>query len=992
MKILQNRYELGEKIGEGAMGEVYEAFDTKTERHVALKLLPADSLKGPRRARFQREARTIARLEHTFVVPLYDFHLPDNPNEQPFLVMRYMTGGTLADKIRQGRLPSDEVVQITRRIGQALDAAHKKKLVHRDIKPGNILLDDDGYAYLADFGIVKDSESKESLTSDGQPGTAPYMSPEQLGDGKLDGRSDIYALGVVVFEMLTGSLPFGGSLSMIVQGHMHEPVPSVFTFVDDLPDEVDEPLRKAMAKDPADRFSKASHLADLLEAALQSPTAYLTSRDALIRIQEETFATETDSADDFGSDVSFSNAEVSDTKRTPTMPDTVETQSHRRWQLIAGGLGLILVIIFALFVGSRWGQSARVTPDANVAVVAPTERLAATNTPRPPTPIANVILVLQPHDSAVWRNESNNLEKLPENGRIPFLNAVLFQTGQGAIELLLPNFTRVILDANTTLRLVTAVDENNSQVELLQGRVLVKSDHTVHIYHADGYQADLVAGIIGVEFNQTVGSWEVDCLAGTCQLGQANQPEPIALLDGQSAQLAEDVALIPVNTQLSRIAAYNNLDASIILPTLTATASATPTHTATPTPTSSSTPIRTSDPEFWGPETIVLGTSAGGRQIEVVRFGSGPEKLLMVGGIHSGYAPNTVVLPQQLIDYFEDNLSDVPEELTVYILPNLSPDADVSPGTVAGRLNANGVDLNRNWDCRWEPNPEVLGQVVEGGGGTAVFSEPETQLLQNFIEEISPEAVLFWGARRSDNGLAAPGACDTVSEVSATLVHYYAIAAGHEFIARPEVEANPDLAGDVSNWLDREGIPAVFVLLPGFLEVDFERELAGVESLFTAVANPAKIQQTPTPESCPEPVNPAWAALYASVRFQLGCAQSGVTQPMSVWQQFENGRMLWRKDTNTVYVLYNDYTSAAFVVDEPWLEGFQVSDLIKGANGYVYDSNTAVAAKLGDPEDQERAATDVTVQDFSKGFIISWQDETIQTNIIFLEASEWQTP
>ncbi|MCA9920275.1 MAG: serine/threonine protein kinase, partial [Anaerolineales bacterium] len=293
MTKLQNRYELGKKIGEGAMGEVYEAFDTQTERTVAIKMLPAKVALPRRQERFKREARTVAKLEHPFVVPLYDFSLSEeDQDDPPFLVMRYMMGGSLADKIQQGRLPRDEVITITRRIGQALDEAHKQGLVHRDIKPANILLDQNGYAYLADFGIVKDSGSDERLTGDGQPGTAPYMSPEQVMGQELDGRSDIYALGVVVFEMLTGTLPFGGNnLALIFQGHVNEPVPSVFSRVDDLPDEVDEILHKAMAKKPADRFRKAEHLAHLLEAALQSPTAYMTSRDELVRTLEETFDT-----------------------------------------------------------------------------------------------------------------------------------------------------------------------------------------------------------------------------------------------------------------------------------------------------------------------------------------------------------------------------------------------------------------------------------------------------------------------------------------------------------------------------------------------------------------------------------------------------------------------------------------------------------------------------------------------------------------------------
>ncbi|MBK7894242.1 MAG: protein kinase [Anaerolineaceae bacterium] len=816
------------------------------------------------------------------------------------------------------------------------------------------------------------------------------MSPEQIMGEELDGRSDIYALGVMVFEMLTGTLPYGGNnLALIFQGHLNEPIPSVFSRVDDLPDEVDEILQKAMAKKPVDRFRKAEHLAHSLEAALQSPTAYMTSRDALVRTQEEMFNTPVGLGAN-PNDPSGANWPLSDTKRTPELPATVDAQAHRRWQWLAGGLGVALVIVLGLFIGSRLGSPGSATPTVDLAQVVPTTSPQETETSRPPTPIANAILALQSHESAVWQ-DGGSPEQFPQDGRIPFLNPVLFRTGQGAIELLLPNFTRIFLDANTTVYVETAVNDEPVRLELQHGRVLVKSENAVQVYHADGYQALLLDGIMGVQFTPADEQWKIDCLSGLCQLAQNAQAEPLELAQGESAYLIADEEPVLENTAYSSIVAYNSLDASIILPTLTPTASATPTSTATPTPTSSSTPTREIDPDSLGPEIIVLGPSAGGRDIEVVRFGNGPEVLLMVGGIHYGYAPNTVVVAQLLIDYFEDNLLEVPQELTLYIIPNLSPDARVDPGKVTGRLNGNGVDLNRNWDCRWERSPAILGQIVQGGGGTEVFSEPETQLLKNFIEENEPAAVLFWGAR-SGAGSVAPGACEPVSQVSAPLTHYYAIPAEHEYFTNPEVVSNADLAGDVSNWLDSIGVPAIFVLLPGFLEVDFERELAGVEGLFTAVAQPAKIQQTPTPVSCPDPVNPAWAALHATYRFQLGCAQSGVIQPLSVWQEFANGRMLWRKDTDTVYVLYNDRTLDTFVVNDPGLEGFQVSELIKGAIGYVYDNETAVATKLGAPLDQEQQAADVAIQTFRKGFIISWQDEGTQINLIFLDEGEWRIP
>ncbi|MCA9946222.1 MAG: protein kinase, partial [Anaerolineales bacterium] len=817
------RYIIGDSIGRGAMGEVFKAYDTQTERDVAIKMLPAHNLQGEYLKRFKLEARTVARLEHAFIVPLYDFSLPEG-DDPPFLVMRYMTGGTLAEKIRKGPMPGDEVYQITRRIASALDAAHERGLVHRDLKPGNILLDQNEYAYLADFGIVKDTKADESLTRGAQVGTSLYMSPEQIVGDELDHRSDIYALGVVVFEMLAGRPPFTGNMHTIFQGHLVEEIPRVYSFVDGVPFEVDDVLRKAMAKKPQDRYARASQMAKALEAALQSPSTFE-------RVQHDL----AEAAEDFEfKPLPEPDEDVPDTVRSATLPETVKSPQARYWQLLAGGLGLILVLVLGI-LGFNWLNRPDVTLTPDQTTV---QTISLQASPSPPSPIPDMILVLQTDSSAVWKN-GDTLEQLPENGRIPFRNPILVQSGQGRIELLLPNFVRIILDANTTLRVETAEnDEGDSVLELQKGRILVKSDTPVQIYHQEGFQADLIVGTIGIEVNQTATVWQVDCLTGMCRLSQeekedqeGQQADPVELIQGQSAKLSEDGDAEPMNTQLARIATYNSLDASIILPTATSTASPTVTASATATPPATSTPTSTLDPEFLGPETVVLGSSAGGKDIEVVRFGNGPEVVLLVGGIHYGYAPNTVVLAQGLIDYFEDNLTAVPPEVTLYIVPNLSPDTPVSAGTVTGRLNAHGVDINRNWDCRWEPNPEILSQVVEDGGGTAVFSEPETQLLKTFIEENEPEAVLFWGARRNTVGLVAPGACEERSLVSASLVHYYAIPTGYEFIPRPEVLADNTLAGDVSNWLDSQGIPAIFVLLPGFLEVNFERELAGVNSL-----------------------------------------------------------------------------------------------------------------------------------------------------------------
>ena len=190
------------------MATVYEAKDPRFDRVVAVKVLPREFMHDPEfRGRFTREAKTIAALEHPAIVPVYDFGEEDG---QPFLVMRLMRGGSLTEKMLAGPISIEETSQILKRIGSALDRAHSMGIVHRDMKPSNILFDEYGEAYLADFGIVQISSSTDALTVSGSlVGTPAYMSPEQVyGDKKLDGRSDIYALGVILFQMLTGTPPY----------------------------------------------------------------------------------------------------------------------------------------------------------------------------------------------------------------------------------------------------------------------------------------------------------------------------------------------------------------------------------------------------------------------------------------------------------------------------------------------------------------------------------------------------------------------------------------------------------------------------------------------------------------------------------------------------------------------------------------------------------------------------------------------------------------
>ena len=204
-----SHYEIKRELGRGGMAIVYLAYDERHEREVALKLLPIYLQQDPEfHARFQREVVTFAKLEHEAIIPLYDSGPGPQENTPPFLVMRYMKGGDLRDKVRSGPISLQAITPILTRIASALDFAHSKGVIHRDLKPSNILFDENGKAYLADFGITKlvDDQDRTKITMTGATfGTPAYMSPEQsLGDIKLDARTDIYSLGIVLFEMLTG--------------------------------------------------------------------------------------------------------------------------------------------------------------------------------------------------------------------------------------------------------------------------------------------------------------------------------------------------------------------------------------------------------------------------------------------------------------------------------------------------------------------------------------------------------------------------------------------------------------------------------------------------------------------------------------------------------------------------------------------------------------------------------------------------------------------
>lgn len=263
-------YRLRRLVGRGGMGDVYEAEDTVRERIVALKLM-SQTLSGDPvfRSRMQREARTAGRLHEPHVVPIHDFGEIDG---QLYVDMRLIDGKDLAGMLtRYGPLSPPRAVAIVRQIGAALDAAHAAGILHRDVKPENILVSADDFAYLVDFGIAS-ATSDEKLTQFGTTvGTAKYMAPERFGDSPVTHRADIYALACVLYECLTGSPPYTGDALSVMGAHVHQPIPRPSAARPSIPAAFDDVIARGMAKNPDDRYLTCGDLSSAGYAALAAP-------------------------------------------------------------------------------------------------------------------------------------------------------------------------------------------------------------------------------------------------------------------------------------------------------------------------------------------------------------------------------------------------------------------------------------------------------------------------------------------------------------------------------------------------------------------------------------------------------------------------------------------------------------------------------------------------------------------------------------------------
>jgi eukaryotic-like serine/threonine-protein kinase len=273
-ELIAERYELQELVGTGGMSSVYRAHDRLLERDVALKVLHEEYTADTDYVeRFRREARSVAQLSHPNIVTVIDRGEQD---DRQFIVFEYVPGENLKTLVqRVGPLPEEDAVRLALQIARALGFAHENGLVHRDVKPQNVLLNGDGQAKVTDFGIARSLDVKGGLTQTGTVmGTSDYIAPEQARGSRVDAQSDIYSLGAVLYELLTGDVPFpGDNFVAVAMRHINEPQPSVRERRPDVSPRLDAVIRRAMAKEPRDRFRSMDEFCAELNACLSPETA-----------------------------------------------------------------------------------------------------------------------------------------------------------------------------------------------------------------------------------------------------------------------------------------------------------------------------------------------------------------------------------------------------------------------------------------------------------------------------------------------------------------------------------------------------------------------------------------------------------------------------------------------------------------------------------------------------------------------------------------------
>ncbi len=360
---LLGAYRIVSQIGQGGMATVYKAYHAAMDRYVAIKVLPKQFMESPEFiGRFQQEARVIANLEHPHILPIYDYGEHENI---PYFIMRYFDGGTLKERIQAG-LSLVQVDRFFTQLAEAIGYAHEKGVLHRDIKPSNALVDSRGDLFLTDFGIAKLLEGTSQFTATGAlTGTPAYMSPEQAQGQKVDQRTDVYSLGIVLYEMVTGHVPFQAETPWaVVIKQIQAPLPLPSSLKPDLPLPIERVILKALAKEPEDRF------ADMPQFLAAWKQAYEESQRGIATLRPP----EAKTAEPLDSPTLPRPPQAE--KQTIVKPSVAPTGRKLPLGWIAGGVALLAVLVLAVIFWpdsppDEPGTSAQNTPIAEVATAVP---------------------------------------------------------------------------------------------------------------------------------------------------------------------------------------------------------------------------------------------------------------------------------------------------------------------------------------------------------------------------------------------------------------------------------------------------------------------------------------------------------------------------------------------------------------------------------------------------------------------------------------------
>ena len=368
------QYQIVAPLGEGGMAAVYKAYQPSMERFVAIKVLPGHVATSEQFLnRFRREAKLLAQLQHPNILPVFDYGEADG---HPYIVMPFVPSGTLAALIGNQSLPLTKARRITSQIGEALAYAHARGMVHRDVKPSNVLVDESGNCLLTDFGLARMVESSSKLTSSGTVlGTPAYMSPEQGMGSDVDHRTDIYSLGVILYEMVTGRVPYNAETPIaIVYKHIQDPLPSARKLNPDLPEAIELILLKALAKRPEDRYQSMDEFLQALATAMPDSLASGLKTTPLIPTSSPIYE-------------KAAPSESPATRLESQLPSTAKPAQRRilPWIVAAiGALGMFAIATIAIFIAIRM-RGANSLPPTDMPALA-TSTSVSTSVPVPLLP------------------------------------------------------------------------------------------------------------------------------------------------------------------------------------------------------------------------------------------------------------------------------------------------------------------------------------------------------------------------------------------------------------------------------------------------------------------------------------------------------------------------------------------------------------------------------------------------------------------------------